>query len=94
MDKDQVKGAAKEVAGEIGRKTGEVIGNDKMQVKGEAKQVDGKMRWVGAMQRSKPPVTDRFSGMEARLAWRSPAWMPSARAAGGDLPNPEIRPVA
>ena len=44
MNKDQVKGAAKDAVGKIERKTGEAIGNDKMQVKGAAKQVEGKIQ--------------------------------------------------
>jgi uncharacterized protein YjbJ (UPF0337 family) len=44
VNKNQVAGAAKDVAGKIERKTGELIGNDKMQVKGAAKQVEGKLQ--------------------------------------------------
>jgi uncharacterized protein YjbJ (UPF0337 family) len=44
MNKDQVKGAAKDAAGKIERKTGEVVGSDKMQIKGAAKQVEGKLQ--------------------------------------------------
>ena len=44
MNKDQVAGAAKDVAGKVERKTGEVIGNDKMQVKGAVRQAEGKVQ--------------------------------------------------
>ncbi|MBK1616225.1 CsbD family protein [Rubrivivax gelatinosus] len=42
MNKDQVKGAAKDMAGKIQRKTGEAIGSDEQQAKGLAKQAEGK----------------------------------------------------
>jgi uncharacterized protein YjbJ (UPF0337 family) len=44
MNKDQIKGAAKDAAGKIERKTGEAVGNDKMQIKGAARQVEGKVQ--------------------------------------------------
>ena len=42
MNKDQVKGAVKDVAGKIQEKTGEVIGSKTQQAKGLEKQVEGK----------------------------------------------------
>ncbi|MEO8656011.1 MAG: CsbD family protein [Ramlibacter sp.] len=42
MNKDQVKGAVKDVAGKVQEKTGEVIGSAEQQAKGIAKQVEGK----------------------------------------------------
>ncbi len=42
MNKDQVKGAIKDVAGKVQEKTGAVIGSTDQQVKGIAKQVEGK----------------------------------------------------
>jgi uncharacterized protein YjbJ (UPF0337 family) len=42
MNRDQVKGAVKEVAGKVQSKTGEVIGSREQQAKGMAKQVEGK----------------------------------------------------
>ncbi|WP_431104799.1 CsbD family protein [Roseateles noduli] len=42
MNKDQVKGAAKDIAGKVQQKTGEVVGSTEQQAKGLAKQVDGK----------------------------------------------------
>jgi len=41
MNTDQIKGAAKEVAGKIQQKTGEVINSPEQQIKGVAKQVEG-----------------------------------------------------
>jgi uncharacterized protein YjbJ (UPF0337 family) len=41
MNRDQVKGTAKDVAGKIQRKFGEVTGNENQQIKGGAKQVEG-----------------------------------------------------
>lgn len=42
MNQNQVKGAMKDAAGKVQRKTGEVIGSTKQQVKGAAKQTEGK----------------------------------------------------
>ena len=42
MNRDQVKGAVKEVAGKVQSKTGEVIGSTEQQARGMAKQVEGK----------------------------------------------------
>ena len=41
MNKDQVKGKAKDVAGKVQEKAGELTGSEEQQVKGEAKQVEG-----------------------------------------------------
>lgn len=42
MNKDQVKGVVKEVAGKVQEKTGEIIGSKTQEVKGLEKQVEGK----------------------------------------------------
>ena len=42
MNKDQVKGAVKDAAGKVQRKTGEAIGSEEQQAKGLAKQAEGK----------------------------------------------------
>jgi uncharacterized protein YjbJ (UPF0337 family) len=42
MNKDQVKGVAKDVAGKVQQKTGELTGNKTQQAKGLGKQVAGK----------------------------------------------------
>jgi len=44
MNKDQVKGNLKEVAGKVQQKTGELTGNTSQQVKGAAKQVEGNVQ--------------------------------------------------
>jgi uncharacterized protein YjbJ (UPF0337 family) len=42
MNKDQVKGTAKNVAGKIQEKTGKIVGSPEQQVKGLGKQIAGK----------------------------------------------------
>ncbi len=44
MNREQVKGAAKDVAGKVQRKVGELTGNEDQQAKGAAKQVAGKVQ--------------------------------------------------
>jgi uncharacterized protein YjbJ (UPF0337 family) len=44
MDKDQVKGKAKDVTGRVERKVGEWTGNKETEAKGAAKQVEGKVQ--------------------------------------------------
>jgi uncharacterized protein YjbJ (UPF0337 family) len=44
MNRDQVKGTAKDVAGNVQRKVGELTGNKTQQAKGAAKQVEGKVQ--------------------------------------------------
>jgi uncharacterized protein YjbJ (UPF0337 family) len=44
MNRDQVKGAAKDVAGKVQRKVGELTGNEDQQAKGAAKQLGGKVQ--------------------------------------------------
>jgi len=47
MNRDQAKGAAKDVAGKIQQKLGELTGNKAQQAKGAAKQVEGKVQRRG-----------------------------------------------
>ena len=42
MNKDQVKGAVKDVAGKVQSKAGEITGSTEQQAKGMVKQVEGK----------------------------------------------------
>lgn len=42
MNKDQIKGATKDMAGKAQRKVGEAMGSTTQQIKGAAKQVEGK----------------------------------------------------
>ncbi len=44
MNRDQVKGTAKDVAGKVQQKVGELTGNKTQQAKGVAKQVEGKLQ--------------------------------------------------
>jgi uncharacterized protein YjbJ (UPF0337 family) len=44
MNRDQVKGVAKNVAGKVQQKFGELTGNKTLQAKGVAKQVEGKVQ--------------------------------------------------
>jgi uncharacterized protein YjbJ (UPF0337 family) len=42
MNKDQVKGAAKDVAGKVQQQAGKLVGSKQQQAKGLAKQLSGK----------------------------------------------------
>lgn len=42
MNKDQVKGAAKDVAGKVQQQAGKLVGSKRQQAKGLAKQLSGK----------------------------------------------------
>jgi uncharacterized protein YjbJ (UPF0337 family) len=44
MNKDQVQGKAKDIAGKVQRKSGEITGSASQQIKGAAKQVEGKLQ--------------------------------------------------
>lgn len=44
MNRDQVQGSTKNVAGKVQQKVGELTGNKTQQVKGAAKQVEGKLQ--------------------------------------------------
>jgi len=44
MNKDQVKGTAKDIAGKIQEKTGKAVGSTEQQVKGIGKQISGKVQ--------------------------------------------------
>jgi len=46
MNKDQVKGVAKDVAGKIQEEAGRLIGSKEQQVKGLSKQIAGKAQKV------------------------------------------------
>ena len=43
MKKEQVKGTAKDIAGQVQEKAGELTGSEKQQFKGIKKQVEGKI---------------------------------------------------
>ena len=44
MNRDQVEGTAKDIAGKVQRKVGEATDNASQQIKGGAKQVEGKVQ--------------------------------------------------
>ncbi len=44
MNKDQVKGAAKDVAGKIQEEAGKLVGSKEQQIKGLSKQIAGKVQ--------------------------------------------------
>ena len=44
MNKDQVKGTVKDIAGKVQEKAGEITGSEKQQVKGLKNQVEGKVQ--------------------------------------------------
>jgi uncharacterized protein YjbJ (UPF0337 family) len=44
MNKDQVKGTAKDVAGKIQEQAGKLVGSKEQQVKGLSKQISGKVQ--------------------------------------------------
>ena len=59
MNKDEVKGKAKDIAGRVERQVGEWTGDEKAQAKGAAKQVEGKVQnaWGKAKDAVKKPST-------------------------------------
>jgi uncharacterized protein YjbJ (UPF0337 family) len=44
MNKDHVKGTAKEIGGKVQEKAGELTGSEKQQLKGVKNQVEGKVQ--------------------------------------------------
>ena len=44
MNKDQIKGTAKDLGGKVQEKAGELMGSDKQQLKGLKNQVEGKIQ--------------------------------------------------
>lgn len=44
MNKDQVKGVAKDIAGKVQEKAGKLVGSKEQQVKGLSKQISGKVQ--------------------------------------------------
>jgi len=44
MNKNQIEGSLKDVAGKVQKTVGEATGNTKQQVKGVAKQIEGKVQ--------------------------------------------------
>ena len=53
MNKNQIEGNVKDVAGKVQQKVGEAIGNTNQQVKGVAKQIEGNVqKAVGDVEQS------------------------------------------
>ena len=53
MNKDQVKGVAKNVVGKLQEQAGKLVGSKKQQVKGLSKQISGKVqKGVGDVKQS------------------------------------------
>ena len=44
MNKDQIKGGAKDIGGKVQEKAGELTGSEKQQIKGMKNQVEGKVQ--------------------------------------------------
>ena len=53
MNKDQLKGEAKDIAGKVQEEAGKLVGSKEQQAKGLAKQVEGKVqKGVGDVKQS------------------------------------------
>jgi uncharacterized protein YjbJ (UPF0337 family) len=53
MNKDQVKGVAKDVAGKVQEQAGKLVGSKEQQIKGLSKQISGKVqKAVGDIEQS------------------------------------------
>jgi len=53
MNKDQVKGVAKDVAGKVQEEAGKLVGSKEQQIKGLSKQISGKVqKGVGDVEQS------------------------------------------
>lgn len=68
MDKDEVKGKAKDIAGRIQRQAGEWTGDEESQAKGAAKQVEGKVQnaWGKVKDAGQKAADDTEAEAEAR----------------------------
>ncbi len=61
MNKDQVKGTAKDIAGKVQREVGELTGDKEQQAKGLAKQAEGKVqKGVGDAKESIKDAADKL----------------------------------
>jgi len=60
MNKDQVKGAAKDIGGKIQEGAGKLVGSEKQQAKGLANQAEGKVQQkVGDVEEAVKDVTKK-----------------------------------
>jgi uncharacterized protein YjbJ (UPF0337 family) len=63
MNKNQIQGSVKDVAGKVQQKVGEATGNTNQQVKGVAKQIEGKVqKGVGDIEQAVDDSIKRSSG--------------------------------
>lgn len=68
MNSNQIKGAAKDAAGKVQRKVGEVTGNTSQQVKGAAKQAEGKaQKALGDVQDAARDAREEREDREERI---------------------------
>ena len=44
MNKDQIKGAAKDIAGKVQEQAGKLLGSEEQQLKGRSKQISGRIQ--------------------------------------------------
>jgi uncharacterized protein YjbJ (UPF0337 family) len=59
MNKDQVKGAAKDIGGKIQEEAGKLVGSEEQQAKGLANQVEGKVQQkVGDLKEALKDITE------------------------------------
>ena len=75
MDKDRVKGKAKDVAGRVQRQMGEWTGNEKQQAEGAAEQVKGKVQnvWGKAKDTGRDAMKDMKRSGERDMEPERPA---------------------
>jgi uncharacterized protein YjbJ (UPF0337 family) len=67
MNRDQVEGKAKDIAGKTQRKLGEATGDVEQQVKGGAKQVEGKVqKGVGNVEQASDAADERNRNRDRR----------------------------
>ncbi len=60
MNKDQVKGVAKDVAGKVQEQAGKLVGSKEQQIKGLSKQISGKVqKGVGDVKQSVKDIKKR-----------------------------------
>ncbi len=60
MNKNQVKGTTKDIAGKVQEQTGKLVGSKEQQVKGLSKQISGKIQKdVGDIEQSVKDINKR-----------------------------------
>ena len=60
MNKNQVKGTTKDIAGKVQEQTGKLVGSKEQQVKGLSKQISGKIQKdVGDIEQSVEDINKR-----------------------------------